>query len=295
MGLPKSLLKSLDDLPASLKLDITQLGLDLFGIFDPTPISDGVNGFISLCRGDFFGAAVSAISIIPGADVAKILKLEKYVGSLKSIVRLAKENVMLRLGLDELVKTLKTLVDKLPASSVAAKLRLELDTFLRLPKPPRKFPFSSIKHVGPDMVRRELQQQGFSMAAQANGYRIAATNMTKKGPRGVSVGPKEIWTKYDSTTDGYFVVRMDPQGHATKTDFGGQISVVSQARSGEHLTHGGRPHYHKEWVPKDEYADYLKRPTANTLKFDDAGEFIGKNGDATLWTGQALKATHIPR
>ena len=33
-----------------LVLDITQMGLDIVGIFDPTPISDGASGILSLAR-----------------------------------------------------------------------------------------------------------------------------------------------------------------------------------------------------------------------------------------------------
>jgi len=284
--LSPALRKSLDDLPVNLKLDVTQLALDLFGIFDPTPITDGVNGFISLCRGDFFGAAISVISIVPGADVLKALKLEKYVSSVQSMVRLAKNDIVLRMGLVDLVKTLKELVDKLPTNSVSTQLKRELDAFLKLPIAPKSFSFPSIKHLGPEAVQKMLKQNGFKLANASDGYRIASRRVTKRGDvLGSSVGPKEIWSRYDSATDGYLVVRMDPQGHATKVDFGpSNISVVSQRRSGEHLAHGGRPHYHKEWVPAAEYNDYLRRPTNSVVKYDDAG-------DISL----SIKGTHIPR
>ncbi|MDO5088132.1 MAG: hypothetical protein Q4D74_11090, partial [Comamonadaceae bacterium] len=55
-----------------LALDLTQIGLDIVGIFDPTPISDGSNALISLFRGDFLGAGLSAVSMIPYVgDAAK--------------------------------------------------------------------------------------------------------------------------------------------------------------------------------------------------------------------------------
>jgi hypothetical protein len=123
-----------------------------------------------------------------------------------------------------------------------------------------------------------LTTNGFSkVAGETFSYRVSSS-------RGGAAGPKEIWAKFDSQSNGYFMVRMDPQGHAFKQDIGGHISIVSQTRSGAQLTHGGRPHYHKEWVPADEYSNYLNRPTAGVVRFDDAGEIAS-----------GLKELHIPR
>jgi len=47
--------------------DLAVLIADLVGIFDPTPISDGVSGIISLFRGDWAGVGLSALSMIPYA------------------------------------------------------------------------------------------------------------------------------------------------------------------------------------------------------------------------------------
>ncbi|MBB5873555.1 hypothetical protein F4553_006989 [Allocatelliglobosispora scoriae] len=61
--------------------DLVVLIADIVGIFDPTPISDGVSGVISLFRGDWGGAGLSALSMIPyagdlfgkGGKLAKLL------------------------------------------------------------------------------------------------------------------------------------------------------------------------------------------------------------------------------
>ena len=59
--------------------DVTQIALDIVGLVDPTPISDGVNGLISLGRGDWLGAGISAVSMIPYVgDAAKLGKLGRY-------------------------------------------------------------------------------------------------------------------------------------------------------------------------------------------------------------------------
>lgn len=62
-----------------LALDVGQIGLDIIGLVDPTPVSDGLNGLISLFRGDFLGAGISAVSMIPYiGDAAKLGKFGKW-------------------------------------------------------------------------------------------------------------------------------------------------------------------------------------------------------------------------
>ncbi|MBI2376612.1 MAG: hypothetical protein HYV07_21630 [Deltaproteobacteria bacterium] len=59
----------------------TQLGLDVAGIFDPTPLSDGVSMALSLADGDLTGAALSGVSMVPyaGDAFAKPVKLLRTV------------------------------------------------------------------------------------------------------------------------------------------------------------------------------------------------------------------------
>jgi hypothetical protein len=45
--------------------DAVGLAADVVGIFDPTPISDGVSGLISLGQGDWKGALLSAVAMVP--------------------------------------------------------------------------------------------------------------------------------------------------------------------------------------------------------------------------------------
>ena len=76
-----------------LALDITQMGLDIVGIFDPTPISDGASGLISLARGDFLGAGISALSMVPYVgDAAKVGKLGDFAQTLAKAVDAAKSS-----------------------------------------------------------------------------------------------------------------------------------------------------------------------------------------------------------
>lgn len=59
--------RGLKHIPDHLRWDVAQFGIDLLGIFDPTPISDGANLLISLCRGDFLRELTSDANRQTGA------------------------------------------------------------------------------------------------------------------------------------------------------------------------------------------------------------------------------------
>ncbi|HET6915831.1 MAG TPA: polymorphic toxin-type HINT domain-containing protein, partial [Acidimicrobiales bacterium] len=63
-----------------LMLNRIQLVLDVIGVLDPTGAADGINAVISLLRGNFLDAAVSALgAIFPYlGDIAKLTKLGKF-------------------------------------------------------------------------------------------------------------------------------------------------------------------------------------------------------------------------
>lgn len=90
----------------SLALDLGQFSLDVGGIFDPTPACDGVNGAISLWRGDGWGAGLSACGMVPYlGDLAKAGKLGKYAKSVARLAELAAE-------LPEVAQALRPLLSK---------------------------------------------------------------------------------------------------------------------------------------------------------------------------------------
>ncbi len=87
--------KKLDGLKADtdaaareLKLDMAQAAIDAAGLVDPTPISDACGAVFSAARGDWFGAGMSLVSMIPYAGdalgkTAKGAKLAAKVVKLK--------------------------------------------------------------------------------------------------------------------------------------------------------------------------------------------------------------------
>lgn len=58
-------------------IDKVALGADITGIADPTPVSDSISGAISLAKGDYTGAVLSGVSMIPyfGDTIGKPAKM----------------------------------------------------------------------------------------------------------------------------------------------------------------------------------------------------------------------------
>lgn len=74
----------------ALMLDLTQMGIDVVGLFDPTPVSGAINTGISAARGDVWGTLLSAASMIPYAgDLARAGKLGKYAKVVVEVAEMA--------------------------------------------------------------------------------------------------------------------------------------------------------------------------------------------------------------
>ncbi|MFF1270720.1 polymorphic toxin type 17 domain-containing protein, partial [Streptomyces anulatus] len=69
--------------------DKAKLVLDITGMFDPTPVSDGSSGLISLFQGDFAGAGLSLAAFIPyvGDALAKPAKFAKYLDEFEHLAK----------------------------------------------------------------------------------------------------------------------------------------------------------------------------------------------------------------
>ncbi len=100
---------------AELAADLTQMTLDIVGIFDPTGISDGANALISAGRGDWVGAGLSAVSIIPFVgDLAKAGKLGKWASTVNKAVDAAANNPATRKMLEPTLKQLQSTLHSIP-------------------------------------------------------------------------------------------------------------------------------------------------------------------------------------
>ena len=89
----------LGKLNEELRLDLLQAGIDAAGTVDPTPVSDLTGAAVSVYRGDFIGAGLSLISMIPyvGDAVGKSAKgarLLKKINDLRKRISITANKIV---------------------------------------------------------------------------------------------------------------------------------------------------------------------------------------------------------
>jgi hypothetical protein len=108
----------------ALALDLVQIGLSIAGIFDPTPVSDGLDGLISLLRGDFVGAGISAVSMIPYlGDAAKLAKLPRFAETVVRAADLAKVDADVARQAAPAFDAIRSALRSVPTESLPASAR----------------------------------------------------------------------------------------------------------------------------------------------------------------------------
>lgn len=147
--------------PVQLGLDLTQMGLDIVGIFEPTPFADGSNALISVGRsigsafsgewgdagGHLLNAGLSTAGILPGlGDLAKAGKIGKWAQTVADSVSAIAHNPALRETLEPGLRTIADAVDKIPQSALDAlpadakasleSMKRQLDEFFSPSAPP---------------------------------------------------------------------------------------------------------------------------------------------------------------
>jgi hypothetical protein len=121
--------------------------------------------------------------------------------------------------------------------------------------PNRFIVLESFKHHRPEYVREIANRYGFVRRKGDGTYKV------------------EIWVKEEG--GGCFIIRLDTQGHTR-------------------FYQRGRPHYHKDWVPLELLATYLKRYVRETYVYSDDGVLLGMSEDLKH-PDHLAKAAHIPR
>jgi len=66
--------------------DVLSAGLDIVGVFDPTGIADGVAAKIAWDNGDYWGATISGVSVLPAGDILKVGKIGKDVKTINNAI-----------------------------------------------------------------------------------------------------------------------------------------------------------------------------------------------------------------
>lgn len=104
-----------------LGLDVTQMTLDVVGIFDQTGVSDGANALISLGRRDWIGAGLSVLAAVPvfGA-LATAGKLGKWAQTVAKAVEMAANNPAARQALEPALRRIHDALKSAPDSVLRA-------------------------------------------------------------------------------------------------------------------------------------------------------------------------------
>ncbi|WBU57677.1 HNH endonuclease [Paracoccus sediminicola] len=107
---------------AEVYADLSQMALDVSGIVDPTPISDGANTLVSLFRGDVGGALMSAAGMVPYiGDLAKAGKLGKWARTVDNAIDLAQRSPQFMTRVRPMLEALQSGLKAIP-ESVMSKL-----------------------------------------------------------------------------------------------------------------------------------------------------------------------------
>ena len=188
---------------AELALDVTQMALDIVGLVDPTPISDGVNGLISLGRGDWLGAGISAVSMIPYVgDAAKLGKLGRYAETMANAVDLAKANPAIAKQLGPAMEKLREAFGHIPLNKLPQPMREALA--------PIKSKLDDFARIGVHTVQTTVGRNSVEWTQNAAGETIRAKATLNEVFSGASRSSKEATAQGQAAARG---IADDVGGH----------------------------------------------------------------------------------
>jgi hypothetical protein len=257
---------------ATMVADLTQLGLDIVGIFEPTPFADASNAVISVGRAIFewdasrlIDAGASAAGILPYlGDTAKLAKVGRWAETVANGVQMAARSPAMReaiepalRGVHDAVKQIpQGVLDQLPASAREAieRMRTQLDEF-----------FGAGARVGDDAnVGRTVRINGQEVRigdAPTVG-RAADGTPTARNVNGDEVRLRQPAT-YDSRTP-------NPDGTVTYTRGGNSVRYDAN----------GFPVFNSRadvYLPTDKLA-----VGSRSTHFDEANRLLARNSDDQL-------------
>lgn len=268
MGQPPAPAKA-KGIDADLALDLTQIGLDIAGIFDPTPISDGANTLISLGRGDWLGAGLSAVSMIPYVgDAAKLGKLGKYAQTVAKAIDAARASPALRQALAPGIQAIGDAIAKLPLDKLPESARKQLTTLKEL---------TGIFAKESDTAARTALKAADD---------VPATGAARAGAAGSRVGAQPAWGKYLNDIKAQTGLAVTPKQQKlidealSKKDY----TRLSTVESKEH-----RAQFNK--VKNELITQWEKQTGQSWPRYTE--ELYSKNGTLVRRAGQPYDAHHI--
>jgi hypothetical protein len=165
---------------ATMVADLAQMTLDLTGIVDPTPISDGANAVISLGRmggalwngewgaagGHLLNGAISVVGFIPAlGDLAKAGKIGNWAETVANAVTMAARNPAMRATLEAPLRELAEVVGKVPQSAIDALPAGARESFARMKTQLDEFVSGGARQVDTIALRQFDNAADFNRAA----------------------------------------------------------------------------------------------------------------------------------
>jgi hypothetical protein len=216
-------------------LDVTQLGLDIVGIFEPTPFADITSGLISAFRGDWLGAGISTLSLVPYiGDAAKLGKLGKMAKTVATAIDIAKTDSKFAKALRPMMENLNAALNKIPGAALdklpasareqIVEMRNKVQQFLSAPIASTKAALTSIPtpkkvvNTGlPHATERAVERNIFGSAKEAReGLKKLSDDIGKKGfPQGTILdSPRTDRVLVPVGNNGYAVYQIQNNGNA---------------------------------------------------------------------------------
>lgn len=275
-----------------IALDIVQFTLDLAGIIEPTPVSDGANALISLGRREWLMAGISVVSMIPYVgDLAKFGKLPKYARSISEAIRLAARDQRFAETLRPALRKLLQLLEKIPTSALPAtvsqklgQIQREIVAFLRVGeiapnifKPFMDFPRFEGKSI--KEIMNWLRAHGFQEVQRPT---VTAIGKTKQS---------QIWFRRHAVKDGpdlIEAVRIDSRGHAVPANIQRQGEIPHRFAI-EKVASGEPRHIHKELIDSTLESQYRGGGIKKNGKhwtppsFTDSNSVATGHADSHIW------------
>ena len=113
--------------------DLSLVTLDIVGIVDPTPISDGTVAVVEVSQGNFAYAGLSVVSMVPWlGDLAKAGKAPRLIKIINEAVDYALTNPSFAKRIEPYLETFSSAYDLLPTSArdALASAKTKVDDFL---------------------------------------------------------------------------------------------------------------------------------------------------------------------
>ncbi len=220
----------------ALLLDLTDIGLSVVGIFEPTPFADLAGTGLALSRGEYGGAIISALGMFPYlGDLAKLGKLPKLVKVMENVVQMAKADGKFAKVVTPLLEKIKTALDNLPIEKLPQKaqdavkaIKNKIDDFFGIrkmtkpaltPSGQKAVTLDTLEHIFHGELNKKGKAVGFHYEGVENMQAVNKTRTVtvtkppdkngvyeaivevkgkaKKGNGGVSTFFPKNWTKND--------------------------------------------------------------------------------------------------